>query len=71
MLAALCEDTAIIDKLGEILLGPETRGLPLLWRVDPVESNLVLAIVEVEQHDRIAIRDADDAALDDPRIGGR
>jgi hypothetical protein len=63
---ALGADVAIEDQAGKVLPGPLTEGLFLLRRVDPVEPDLVLMLVAVEDRYGVAVRDGDDASFDDP-----
>jgi hypothetical protein len=70
-LPAFGEYVAVVDELRKVFLGPEAGWLAALGRVDSAKPNLVLAPIEVEDGDQIAVRDADDETLDDPRLGSR
>jgi hypothetical protein len=59
---------SIVDETGKVLPRAGAEGLLLLWRVDPVESDLVLPFVAVEDRDGVAVSDCNDAAFYDPRF---
>ena len=52
------------QQLGKVLLGCSPERLPTFGCVDPVQPNLVLEVVHVQQRDGVAIIHPHDAALD-------
>ena len=66
-LAALGHGFSVGQQLGQVPLRCSPKRLPTFGCVDPVQADLVLAVVDVEQRDGVAVSDPNDAALEPVR----
>lgn len=58
----LHDDGLAGDGIGQVLLRLRAECLSTFGRVDARQPDLVLGVVGVEDHDRVAVRDPGDAA---------
>ena len=70
-LVALEPRIFFVRHLRKALARSLAERLPFFRRVDAGEADLVLLFLRVEHRDRVTVGDADDAALNDPRVTRR
>ena len=70
-LATLGHGLTVSRQCCQVLLRCPSEWLPQLWGVDPIQPDLVLALLGVQQRDAVAVMDPHDTALDGMRAGLR